>query len=318
MNTAIVKAVPSTAAPLARSDLQSIADAFFSRRSPQTVEAYGRALLDFAAWMGAADGMAAVRELIQAGQGAANVKALAYMAELRHRGLSPSTINQRLAAIKSMIKLARQGGMIAWGLEVEAERVEGSRDMRGPGLDAVNAITRELKDRPGMKAARDYAILHLLWGLALRRAELCGLDLSDVDLEAGRITVKRKGQTQKRELALGPVQVKALWKWLEARGTVPGPLFPNVDRARKGAGRLTPRGLYAILQAYGRRHGRTIRPHGIRHSAITEYNRKCGGRLASLQAFSGHKSVNVLMRHYMDETAELQAEAAAIMGSLIQ
>ena len=60
----------------------------------------------------------------------------------------------------------------------------------------------------------------------------------------------------------------ALEAWLTARGTEAGPLFVNFDRAKKG-GRLTGAAVYYIVSRLGLKAGLVVRPHGIRHLAIT-------------------------------------------------
>ena len=60
----------------------------------------------------------------------------------------------------------------------------------------------------------------------------------------------------------------ALAAWLEARGSEPGPLFVNFDRAGKGH-RLTGTAVYHIVGWLGAKAGLTVRPQELRHLAIT-------------------------------------------------
>ena len=108
MTTSTTLSVLNTPTLTCSQDLTPIAEAFFARRSPKTREAYKRALEDFARWMMAPDGIKAILGLLAASQGGANLKVMEYMADLRKRGLSPSTLNQRLAALKSMIAASRK------------------------------------------------------------------------------------------------------------------------------------------------------------------------------------------------------------------
>ena len=99
------------------------------------------------------------------------------------------------------------------------------------------------------KILRDRAALRLLYDLGLRRSEVVGLDVGDFDLDAGTISVVGKGHTQTTKLTLPGPTKEAIRQWLEARGTEPGALFTNLDRAGKGY-RLTGTSLYRIV-----RHG---------------------------------------------------------------
>ena len=92
--------------------------------------------------------------------------------------------------------------------------------------------------------------------------------------------------------------------WLAARGTEAGPLFTNFDRAGKGR-RLTGVSLYRIVRGLGEQHGVKVRPHGLRHTAITEACKAAqanGFGLEEVLDFSRHsrKSIAVLMI-YRDE-----------------
>src|SRR5262249_58068958 len=95
-------------------------------------------------------------------------------------------------------------------------------------------------------------------------------DVQDLALQAGTVDVLGKGRTQKVRLTLpGPTR-EALAAWLAVRGSQPGPLFTSYDRAGKGSGRLTGSAVYTIVRRLGAQAGLgQVRPHGLRHAAIT-------------------------------------------------
>ena len=90
---------------------------FLAGRSPNTRQAYADDLADFAAWLGLAP-PAAVAQLLDADGGAANGLALDYLNHLRELGRSRATVNRRLAALRSLVKLARLLGLVTWSIEV--------------------------------------------------------------------------------------------------------------------------------------------------------------------------------------------------------
>jgi site-specific recombinase XerC len=106
---------------------------------------------------------------------------------------------------------ARLIGLIAWAIEVPGLAVQRVRDPRGPGWAAVAAmISAAGGDKP--RAVRDRAILWLLIGLGLRRAEVSSLDL--VHFEGDRLWLVGKGRRQRETQTLPATVKKALAAWL--------------------------------------------------------------------------------------------------------
>src|SRR5262249_56193714 len=101
------------------------------------------------------------------------------------RGLARATVNRRLAAIRSLVKLARVLGLVPWALDVEGLRSETYRDTRGPGRQGFRRLLAVLEGRADAKGLRDRALIRLLFDLGLRRAEAVRLDVGDLGLPAG-------------------------------------------------------------------------------------------------------------------------------------
>jgi integrase len=161
--------------------------------------------------------------------------ALAYRAGMAARGLSAAAVNRRLAALRSLVKLANRLGMVPWKLDVKGAKPVAYRDTRGPGRDAYRTLLAVARAQPGAKGLRDAAIVRLLHDVALRRSELVRLDLEDVDLAAACVMVLGKGRAGKEPVALpASTAAAALAGWIAARGAAGGPLFGNFDRSARG------------------------------------------------------------------------------------
>jgi integrase/recombinase XerC len=298
-------------APAATSRLVA---AFLSGRNPKTLAAYRTDLRCFQRFVGVSTIEAAARLLLSRGHGEANTTALEYRTSLVDRGLAPATINRRLAALRSMVALARTLGLVPWALEVKNVRSEPYRDTRGPGSKGVRRLLDEIgKRRNEPKGVRDHAIVRLLFDLALRRGEVAGLNIEDLDLEAGTVAVLGKGRSQRTKLTLPEPTRLALSRWLEVRGNEPGPLFTNFDRAGKGQ-RLLGTSIYRIVRDIGRLAGVEVRPHGLRHAAITLALDLSGGDVRAVQRFSRHRDLRVLNR-YDDTRADLGGKMARLVAS---
>ena len=311
MEAALVPSAPGT---LQASASRRLVEAFLSGRNERTLQAYGQDLEDFRRFTGAASLDEAARVLLGRGHGEGNALALSYRADLmaREPKLAPATINRRLAALRSLVKLSRVLGLVPWSLEVSGLESAAYRDTRGPGRAGVRRLLEELEERVDVKAKRDRAALHLLYDLALRRAEVVGLDVADVDLEGDRLAVLGKKRTEKEWLTLPPGTKAALVDWLQARGTKPGAFFLNFDHAGKG-GRLTGTSLYRIIRDLGLAAGVKARPHGLRHAAITEALDLMRGNLRAVARFSRHRDERVL-RVYDDNREDLGGEVARLVA----
>lgn len=292
-------------------------NAFLSGKSERTLEAYRRDLVDFMLFIDAGTPPNAARLLLGQGHGEANSLALSYKAALLERGLSPATINRRLAALRSLVKMARTMGLVPWTLEVDNVKAKAYRDTRGPGALGVHALLDQAAGS-SPKAIRDRALVRLLYDLGLRRGEVVSLDVEDVDLERCTVAVIGKGRREKELLSLPEPTCKALALWLEARGAAPGPLFTNVDHAGKGS-RLTGTSLYRIVRDLGAKVGIKSWPHGLRHTAITEAVKKAqekGYPLEVAQDFSRHTDIRTLMV-YRDKERNYQGEIASMVAGTL-
>ncbi len=314
MTTALATLAPATF-PIFTTD--SVIEAWLAGRKGTTLKTYSEALADFARFLHVRDGAAAVEALVSCEHGTANRVAMAYRAQMRERGLSANTINLRLSALKSMVNVARQIGRIAWSLDVDGVRSEAYRDTRGPGLDGWKKILAEARRlATTTEGKRDLALVRLMHDLALRRGECVGLDLADVDLAGGTVSIVGKGHTENSHLTLSPQALEALRDWVAARGDQAGALFVRLDRAASGdLERLTGDSVCRMVRGLSRAAGltRETRPHGLRHQGITRALDVTGGDVRKVQRFSRHAKIETLMR-YDDARRDDAGSLARILG----
>jgi integrase/recombinase XerC len=306
---------PSSPAPRAAPPIDELLQAWLSGRSPATLRAYRQDLESFRRFLEEARGEAleahvAASLLLEGGPGAANHLALRWRSAMVEQELAPATINRRLAALRSLVQLARQLGAITWAMDIKSVRHRAYRDTRGPGRRRVIEMFEAIEgDTP--KAARDRAILCLLFDLALRRGELVALDLKHLDLDGGSLTIVEKGSREPRRLSLPPSTVEVLGRWVRLRPVVEGQqaLFLHFDRADKGDGRLSDSGVYRLVRKLGEAVGVKVRPHGLRHASITAALDETQGDVRSVQRFSRHAKLDTLTL-YDDARKDLAGEVA--------
>jgi integrase/recombinase XerC len=286
-------------------------------RSPNTRRAYQRELEAFAAFSGQSLDEA-IAAFLASSNGQANNVLVKWKGQRLEAGKAPATINRSLAAIKSFVKSARRGEFTTLQLEVKSVQTKAYRDTRGPGLPVyLRMLDTARQQRDKRRAARDVAILQLAFGLALRRAEISSLNIGDIDLEAGRMMITGKGRGEPEPLTLSAEIKEALADWLRYRRcTDPTqPLFVGAGRASKDNGRFTGDGIYKVVKRFGAEAGAKVRPHGLRHLAVTESLSRTGGDFRKVRAFSRHSSINIVAV-YDDNRHDNGGEVSAILTAL--
>ena len=170
---------------------------------------------------------------------------------------------------------------------------------------------------------RDVAILTLLIENALRRAEVCKLNRSDLDASTCSLWIlgKARGQ-QKERITVSRDALQSIAAYLQVRGEDGNPqggnaaLFLNCDR--RGRSRLTADGLYQIVGGHGRAIGvANLTPHKLRHSAITALLDATKGDVRRVQRLSRHAKIETLMI-YDDARRDEQGEMSNLLSGMLK
>lgn len=218
----------------------------------------------------------------------------AYVAWLHERNYSKATIARRLAAVRSFSKFLCRAGLLAQNPAIA---------LHGPRLDRKLPHFLTLADIQKLLAApdpnswagrRDRAILETLYSAGIRVSELVGLDLEDVDLQDGVLTVRGKGKRERLAL-LGPEAIQAMQNWYNDRQLLLGRLHRDCPAVflNKAGSRLTTRSVGRLLEKYLLHAGLDPRtsPHTLRHSFAT-HMLDAGADIRGVQELLGHKSLN--------------------------
>ncbi|MFM6453394.1 MAG: tyrosine-type recombinase/integrase, partial [Planktothrix sp.] len=292
-------------------------DLLANKRSVQTRRAYAKDLRDFFSFIAHSDPTPElVREFLALEQFDALALVLNYRQHLINKGLKESTVNRRLAAIKSLVNYARTIGRCNFTLaDIKNEKVRRYTDTSGIPTDQMKTLL-ELCDRSTLKGKRDYAIFRLLWSNALRRGEISNANISDLDVDNRCLWIHGKGRgTEKEKIELGTATLEAIQDWLQARGKVrkTAPLFCTLDPCTKGH-RLGGWGIYDLVREFCQKAGisKPMSPHRIRHSSITAALDATGGDVRRVQKLSRHHDLNTLMI-YDDNRKNAQGEITNLL-----
>jgi integrase/recombinase XerD len=219
----------------------------------------------------------------------------AFIASLRSRGYAPSTVERKVAAVRSFNKFLIREGVTANHptAGVPLPKVPDHLPDAISIEQAASLLSQPFNDDPA--GMRDRCMLEVLYGSGIRVSELTGLNLGDVDLESGFIRVSGKGGKE-REVPLGSEASNALVAYLArarpylkqagaTRPADPEAVFLNIR-----GGRLTRQSVFGVVRRYGRRVGLELHPHSLRHSFAT-HMLQGGADLRVLQEMLGHADI---------------------------
>jgi integrase len=278
-----------------------------SKLSANTREAYHFDWADFLRWCDAAG---------RAPLPASSDTVQLYAVSQAGAGKLPSTIGRRMAAIAhrhlaagfpSPIDADVREVLAGIGRKLGTAPVHAKAALSVEELGQLLAVCGE-----GAQGARDRAVLLLGFASGLRRSELAGLDLRDIEvLPAGVVLQLRRSKTDQsgagREIGIhrgereGTCPVRALEGWLVERGAWAGALFCRVSvagaivRGRRISGVIVAK----IVQAAAERAGLDRRRYGG-HSLRAGLATAAAGRGASAIAImrrTGHRSTGMVERY---------------------
>ncbi len=271
--------------------------------SPHTVAAYRRDLDQFDQWLarGKRSAVGDVDRLLLR----------RYVAFLDARGLARRSIARKISAIRSMLAWAVVHGLVEANAadDVPVPKLDRTLPKVMRAGDAARLCELPPDDEPA--GLRDRAVLELLYGSGLRVAELCSLDVDDVDVSAARVRVMGKGRKQ-RQVPMSEPACRAVEAY--AAGARAELLRPGTPPAARHAlflnsrgGRLGPRSVRSMLTRYLSAEGAApVGPHALRHSFATHLL-DGGADLRVVQELLGHASLATSQIYTHVSTERLKA-----------
>lgn len=212
-------------------------------------------------------------------------------------GISRATLARRAAAARTFTAWAHRVGLLATDPGPRLHTPRNHRELPSvPRADEVEALLHAAGSGAAEGdpvAVRDHALLELLYATGVRVAELCGLDLSDVDESGRTLRVVGKGNRE-RIVVFGVPAAQALRRWIQegrpalARPDSPPALFLGVRGSRldpRVARRVVHQAISAVPGAPD------VGPHGLRHAAATHMLER-GADLRYVQELLGHAKLS--------------------------
>lgn len=221
----------------------------------------------------------------------------AYLVDLHGRHLSAGTVARKISAFSSFYRYLVKQGHVPKSPMATIRPPKIRRKLPRVLTAAEAERLMAAPEGVGVVAARDRAVLELLYGAGLRVSELVGIDLPHLDLEERQVRVLGKGNKE-RVCPFGAHAEAALRAWLEARLALrrPGRDDAALFLGRPGK-RLSVRAVQRMLHARGAAAGRPdAHPHALRHSCATHLL-DAGADLRGIQELLGHASLSTTQRY---------------------
>jgi site-specific recombinase XerD len=253
------------------------------KRSPLTVAAYERDLTEFADFLNRTQAGASLRAVA-----ASQIRQyIAHMFDVRR--YDSTTVCRKLSSIRALYRFLKITGLLENDPAAAIPGPSVAKKRPAPlKVDEVMKLLRtSLAGRTDAARLRDGAIMELFYASGMRRAELAGVRLADVDLAERTIRVTGKGNKE-RTVVINRTAAAAINAYLRVR---PRSADPALFLGRGGNG-LTPKHVWRIFRAIYRVSGiqKHASPHTLRHSFATHLVEN-GVDLETVRELLGHESL---------------------------
>jgi integrase len=264
-----------------------------SLTSPSSQRSYDHAIREFIDWYCSEPRLAFNKTVVTR-----------YRISLEQRHYAPSTINLRLAAVRRLAYEAADCGLLSPDLAAGIRRVKGARRL---GVRIGNWLTAEEGRRmidafsaSALKQRRNRAMIAVLIGCGLRRAEAAALKFEDVQLrEEHWVIADLNGKGGHIRTVPMPNWVKTVIdEWAILAGINSGPLFRAINKAGRVWGNgFTPKVIWSIVKEGAANCGLVgLAPHDLRRTCARLCH-QAGGELDQIQFLLGHVSIETTERY---------------------
>jgi integrase/recombinase XerC len=226
-----------------------------------------------------------------------------WLASLYDGGLDPVSIRRKVASLRALFRFLLFEGKLERNITARLRTPKTAQ--RLPAVMSAEK-TGQLLDGAAAQDARerDLALLEVMYGCGVRVSELVGINLEQMDLAAGWLRVRGKGNKE-REVPLAGEAAASVQRYLAVRKPIPGEraLFLNSKGSRVGdreVRRIVKK--YATL-AVG---DSSVHPHSFRHAYATHLLSD-GADLRAIQELLGHARLSTTQKYTQVSLRDLMA-----------
>ena len=235
-----------------------------------------------------------------------------WLANQQVKGGARTTLSRRAVSVRLFTKWAVKNKFLEKDVAATLATPKGHRTLPevleiADAKLAMDSLATRAAEEETPISLRDVAMVEMLYATGARVAELCGLDLSDIDYERQTVRVLGKGNKE-RTIPLGNPAIRALTNWLnDGRDSLKNSLSGNAvflgARGKRIDQRAVRTVVYNALQAI--EGVERLGPHALRHSAATHLL-EGGADLRTVQEILGHASLATTQIYTHVSTERLQ------------
>lgn len=212
--------------------------------------------------------------------------------------LAPTTTNKMLVALRQVLTVAYRLDLIEakdYHKAVDIPNVKGTGQLRGRALNTIEikSLIECCHEQGGAIAMRDAAVIAILRCGGIRRQEIVQLNLDNLDLATGELTIRRGKGGKFRLVYLTTEAIGMIEDWLKVRGDLPGALICPVNKGGKVILRHFARdgdGIYKLVKARAISAGvKHFSPHDFRRTFCSDLLAE-GEDVFTVQELAGHTS----------------------------
>lgn len=216
----------------------------------------------------------------------------AYLAWRHRQGASGRTLQRELASLRSLYRWLLREGRAASNPAVGVRPPKRPRRLPDTlDADQLCGLLDRPPDADDLLQIRDQAMIELFYSSGLRLAELVAIDLGDIEMTEGELSVVGKG-AKTRRVPVGEQAREAVARWMRVRANLADADESALFVSSRGT-RIHPRTVEVRLAQWARDQGatRNLHPHLLRHSFATHLL-ESSGDLRAVQELLGHADIS--------------------------
>lgn len=268
------------------------------KNSEHTITAYRADLLTFAGFISSTYEEEDLKEVNPS-------QVRSWVVNLVEQGLSNSSVNRKVSSIKAYYRFLLKTKQLEISPLAKHRALKTTRKLQVPFSETeINTALQNIPTE-GFEELRNKLMVELFYSTGIRRSELIGIRLADIDLSSGLLKVKGKGNKE-RFIPLLPSVKAGITAYLEEREGVENGNSGDYFFLTEAGVKMYDSLVYRTINNYFRGVSSKLKqsPHILRHSFATHLLNQ-GAHINAVKELLGHSSLAATQVYTHNSMAEL-------------